>query len=216
MSTPIRAEVRASDLHRCPVARASADADGRVTHVARSTATTRDGCVTEEFAVEDAASSLPREGFDDVLEFERRDVYRFERPQNRGCVCECIERHGCPVADVRARDGDLYVSFYAADVETVQDALADLQDWFDDVTVRQLTQSSDDDDDRRDAVVVDRGRLTARQREVLETCVEMGYFEHPREANGTEVASALGISPATFREHLAAAQRGLLESVLDC
>jgi len=201
-------------VQRCPVARASATASGRVSHVARSTATTPDGCVTEEFAVEDADSSLPDRGFEEVLEFEHRDVYRFERPQNRGCVCECIERHGCPVADVHARDGSLYVTFYATDVETVQDALADLQDWFDDVTVRRLTQSSEDGD--RDVVVVDRGRLTDRQREVLETCVEMGYFEHPRDTNGTEVAAALDISPATFSEHLAAAQRTLLESVLDC
>lgn len=214
MSTPIRAEVEASDPQRCPVANASAEAGGRVTHVSRSTATTSDGCVTEEFAVEDAASSLPRERFDDVLEFEHRDVYRFERPQDRGCVCECVERHGCPVADVHARDGNLYVTFYAGDVETVQDSLADLQDWFEDVTVRQLTQSSEDGD--RDVVVVDRGRLTARQREVLETCVEMGYFEHPRDANGTEVAAALDISLATFSEHLAAAQKTLSESVLDC
>ncbi|MXR22074.1 helix-turn-helix domain-containing protein [Halobacterium bonnevillei] len=43
----------------------------------------------------------------------------------------------------------------------------------------------------------------------------MGYFDHPRGANGASVAAELGISPATFHEHLAAAQRKLLDSALD-
>jgi predicted DNA binding protein len=49
---------------------------------------------------------------------------------------------------------------------------------------------------------------------VLETAHEMGYFERPRRANGTEVAAALDIDPSTFSEHLAAAQRKLLRDVL--
>ncbi len=61
---------------------------------------------------------------------------------------------------------------------------------------------------------MDRGRLTARQREVLETAFEMGYFERPRRANATEVAAELGIGPSTFREHVSAAETKLLEDVL--
>jgi predicted DNA binding protein len=213
MTAPIRAEIEASGPGCCPVARASADAGASISHVARSTAANPDEVVTEEFAIDDDAPTLPREDFETVLEFDSRDVYRFERGQNRGCVCECIERYGCPVSDVHARDGRLCVSFYAADVETVQDVVADLQDWFEDISLRQLTQSGERDE--QDFVFVDRERLTARQREVLETSVEMGYFDHPKGANGAEVAAELGISPATFSEHLAVAQRKLLDSVLD-
>lgn len=212
MTAPIRAEIEASRPGGCPVALASADADGPISHVARSSAAP-DGVVTEEFAVADAASSLPAADFETVLEFDSRDVYRFEREQNQGCICECVERHGCPVSDVHARDGRLYVSFYAADVETVQAVVADLQEWFDSISLRQLTQSGERDEG--DFVFVDRGRLTDRQREVLETSAELGYFDHPRGANAGEVAAELGISSATFREHLAAAQRKLLESLLD-
>jgi hypothetical protein len=136
MTAPIRAEIEASGPRCCPVARASADAGTSISHVARSSAANPDGVVTEEFAVDDAESSLPREDFETVLEFDSRHVYRFERDQNRGCVCECVERHGCPVSDVYARDGRLYVSFYAADVETVQAVVADLQDWFDGISLR--------------------------------------------------------------------------------
>jgi len=65
-----------------------------------------------------------------------------------------------------------------------------------------------------DHVLVDRGKLTERQLEVLDTAYEMGYFERSRRTNATAVAAALDIDPSTFREHLAAAESKLLEDVL--
>jgi hypothetical protein len=64
-------------------------------------------------------------------------------------------------------------------------------------------------------VFVDRAALTDRQREVVTTAHQLGYFERPRDANATEVAEHLDISRATFAEHLAAAQSKLLDAVLD-
>ncbi|QLH76691.1 helix-turn-helix domain-containing protein [Halosimplex rubrum] len=46
------------------------------------------------------------------------------------------------------------------------------------------------------------GRLTARQREVLETAVRAGYYENPREATHDDLAADLDVSPATVGEHL--------------
>jgi hypothetical protein len=46
------------------------------------------------------------------------------------------------------------------------------------------------------------------------TAYQMGYFEHPRESNATEVAESLDIRPPTFVEHLAAAQGKLLDDVV--
>lgn len=53
------------------------------------------------------------------------------------------------------------------------------------------------------------GELTDRQRQVLELAIEAGYFERPRHNNTSELADALGISRATFTQHLRAAQRKL-------
>jgi hypothetical protein len=50
---------------------------------------------------------------------------------------------------------------------------------------------------------------------VLETAHEMGYFEHPKRANATEVAEALGINGSTFAEHVSTAQSKILESILE-
>lgn len=53
-------------------------------------------------------------------------------------------------------------------------------------------------------------RLTDRQWEVLETAYRLGYFERPRANSGEEVAAELGITSATFSQHLRAAQRNIL------
>ena len=81
------------------------------------------------------------------------------------------------------------------------------------VRLERLT-SSGGADTRSDPVVVDRGRLTERQREVVRTAQRLGYFEHPRGASATEVADAIGIARATFSEHLAAAQRRVFEDLV--
>lgn len=57
--------------------------------------------------------------------------------------------------------------------------------------------------------------LTERQREVLRAAFEAGYYNWPREATGEDVASALGITSATFSEHIHAAERNILSVLLD-
>lgn len=57
--------------------------------------------------------------------------------------------------------------------------------------------------------------LTDRQREVLETAFEAGYYDWPRDCTGAEVASELGISSATFSEHIHAAERNILCVLFD-
>jgi GAF domain-containing protein/predicted DNA binding protein len=52
--------------------------------------------------------------------------------------------------------------------------------------------------------------LTDRQREVLRTAYESGYFESPRESTGQDVADRLGISQPTVNHHLRESQRRLL------
>lgn len=57
--------------------------------------------------------------------------------------------------------------------------------------------------------------LTDRQREILEAAFEAGYYDWPRECTGTDVAAELGITSATFSEHIHAAERNLLSAIFD-
>jgi DNA-binding CsgD family transcriptional regulator len=56
--------------------------------------------------------------------------------------------------------------------------------------------------------------LTARQREVIETAWEMGYYEVPKEVSADEIASGMGLDSSTVNEHLQRAERNLLGRIL--
>jgi len=52
--------------------------------------------------------------------------------------------------------------------------------------------------------------LTERQREVLRTAYEMGYYDVPRGASSEEIAAELDVDASTVAEHLQRAERNLL------
>ena len=213
MSTSgIRAEVAIRSPGNCPIASVSAETGSTSRSISRSMGALEGGTVTEEFAL-DSEVDVDHEGVERVFSYGSRDVYRFSRERGSGCPCEVVERHGCPVVDVHTREGTLYLVFHAPDMDRLQAVVGDVRDAFDDVEVRRLLRSSEDRSEQ-ELVFVDSGELTERQREVLETAHEMGYFEHPKGANAGEVAEALGITTSTFTEHLSAAQSKLFSAIL--
>ncbi|MFD1599315.1 helix-turn-helix domain-containing protein [Halobellus rarus] len=56
-------------------------------------------------------------------------------------------------------------------------------------------------------------QLTEKQREVIQTAFEAGYYDWPREATGEDVAAELEIASATFSEQIHAAERKLLSAL---
>jgi hypothetical protein len=210
MSSGIRATVAFADPEVCPIASLSASTGATVDSVSRSV-TPDDRPPVTEFAIETEAP--PETDLEPVFSHGTTRWYRRHHDGDVDCPCECLGRLGCPVARYVAREGTLTLVFHAADYEVLQEAVGALRERFPTVDIRRFVRAPTDDR-RRDSVLVDRSRLTARRLEVLETAHEMGYFERPRRANGTEVAAALDIDPSTFSEHLAAAQRKLLRDVL--
>lgn len=72
------------------------------------------------------------------------------------------------------------------------------------VTVESLTEFPGNDPN-----------LTDRQREVVKTALEEGYFEWPREITSEELAEKLGITRGTCLEHLRKAESKLLQEAID-
>ncbi|WP_435067259.1 helix-turn-helix domain-containing protein [Haloplanus sp. C73] len=212
----IRAELCVDADGSCPVASAAANADASTLSVSRSVAPADEGTVTEEFMLDDAAAEAADadERLSPVFTYGSKTVYRFSRTRGGGCPCECIEQFDCPVVDVHTRDGMLYLVFHAADMSELQGVITTLRERYPTVDIQRLLRSEGERADH-DLVFVDRGRLTDRQREVLETAHSMGYFERPKGANAGDVAADLDISRSTFTEHLAAAQTKLLDAILD-
>ncbi|WP_336136688.1 helix-turn-helix domain-containing protein [Natronomonas amylolytica] len=213
MPAGIRAEVKVDADGTCPVVQASATADAPVYSVTRSVSPDAPDRVTVEFMLEADDPEADVE-LSKVFDYGDKKVYRFSRELGRGCPCEAVETFDTPVVDIRTRDGMLYLVFHAAGMAELQEVIGSLQERYPTVDVQRLLRSEHDRPDDN-LVFLDRGDLTDRQREVLETAHRMGYFEHPRTANAGEVADELDISRSTFSEHLAAAQSKLLDAILD-
>lgn len=56
--------------------------------------------------------------------------------------------------------------------------------------------------------------LTARQQELLEAAVEMGYYEVPRKATHEDIAREVGVSAGTVGEHLRKVEGKVLSSLV--
>ncbi|MFB6308950.1 MAG: helix-turn-helix domain-containing protein [Haloarculaceae archaeon] len=207
MDDGIRVELAVDSPRACPVASVSADGTP-VTSVTWSSVPS-DGEIVEEFT---APGDVDREGVTAVFATEAGTRYRFRRERDGDCICELVEALGCPVADVRAEDGTLVLTFHAPDVDAVREIVTDARDRFGGISLRSLRRDGEGDSE---FVLVDRSALTDRQREVLETATEMGYFDYPKGANAGEVAAELDISVSTLSEHLAAAQSKVLDAVLE-
>ncbi|WP_135807015.1 helix-turn-helix domain-containing protein [Halorussus marinus] len=205
----VHAELAVEDRSVCRIASASESA--RIQSVSRSGRT--GDAVTVEFTAEAAAD------LDDVTEvFHYGDevIYRFECPTGATpeCACELVESHGCPVRHLDPNEGAIALSFVASNIGALREIVSALRETYDGVTLRRLTRSTSAEGSD-DLVFVDRTELTSRQREVLETAHEMGYFDHPKGANATDISETLGINRSTFAEHLSAAQSKILTSVLE-
>ncbi|MFB6223079.1 MAG: helix-turn-helix domain-containing protein [Haloarcula sp.] len=217
MSGRMLAEVEVFDPRSCQV-QPHADDEWSVSMVSRSATSAGADRVVEEFTLkggEDPPLALHGDysNVDHVFAYDQRHVFQLSRTAGQGCVCERIEAAGCVVQKFSADTESLVVTFLVEDMPTLRAIVDDLQSEGETVKLRRLLEDTSSETDR--PVVFDRAKLTTRQREVLGRAHEMGYFEHPREATAGDVAESLDISTSTFTEHLAAAQRKLLDDLLD-
>ena len=214
MGEGIRAEIRVDAGGTCPIVEASANVGSPSYTIARSVTAETAERVTEEFMLDSDGNPESSVELTAVFEYGSKTMYRFQRELGWGCPCETIEAFDCPVVDLHTRDGSLYLVFHADDMETLQETILTLQDRYPTVDVSRLLRSSHDAPEDS-LIFVDRSRLTERQREVLQLAHSMGYFDHPKRANASDVAAELDISTSTLSEHLSAAQRKVLDSILD-
>ncbi|MFD1570653.1 helix-turn-helix domain-containing protein [Halorubrum laminariae] len=211
MGSGIRAEVSLPVASPSPFA-GIVDGSTPIYSVARSAPNGDGDPVVFEFIAD--GNLEVADGADVVFDYGTKVAYRFEAPYRADSPFAVLDRHGVPVSEATIRDGRLIVTFHATDLPTLRSVLDGFQESCADMRVLQLLQSSSTPDES-DLVTVDRSDLTERQREVLTAAYEAGYFDHPKGSNAGEVAESLGIDRSTFSEHVAAAQRKLLSTLLD-
>jgi Predicted DNA binding protein len=213
----VRTELAVHDPDNCPVATLSTSGCGDISDISWAQAGP-DGNIVEEFrAGKETTPSLPQSSFaiEPLVDVGNETVYRFDRDETTRCACDVVESAGSPVADVRVNSGTLYLTLHLENVEKLRDIVSRLDEVADQVELRYLVHANAKKGGKKqDRTLVDRGALTERQREVLRTAYNMGYFSYPRDANATMVAGELDIGLSTFTEHIAVAQRKLLSEIL--
>lgn len=211
MASGIRATVKFSSPDGCPIAKFSESVDTVIDQTSTSVASPGAEKTVTEFLAADADTDDDSEP---IFSYGSESLYRTVHDGDEGCPCECLGQFGCPVHRYVADDGDLTLVFHAESFDQLQEVTAEFRDRFSDIDVQRLLQPPLEGLPE-DRVFVNRGKLTDRQLEVVQTAYERGYFERPKRANATEIASDLGISQSTFTEHLVTAQRKLLGDVLN-
>jgi DNA-binding CsgD family transcriptional regulator len=181
-----------------------------------------DGLYAEFFTVAGADPGA----FVDCVTDGRGEAEVLDRRDDGGLVEVDVAEH-CPVVTLtdaggvprtaRGADGDGTV---VADVPATTDTAAVIESFLDTHPAAELTAKR-----RRESIAPLFGfqdyaaltdSLTDRQREVLATAREAGYYEWPRETTAEELAARLDISAPTLHKHLRMAERKLAAALLAC
>lgn len=213
MSDGIRAEVCLPTVPDHPMASLTVDGPA-IRSVTRSLPSADAEEAIFEFVFDTHAVDTSNDRLQRVFEYGEKTAVRVRESDLESSPHTIVERHGSPIIETQARAGSLYLTFHALDLPTLRSILDDIREQYPDMQVIRLLQSSGQPQET-DVIYIDRSELTTRQREVLQTAYDRGYFSHPKGANASEIAAELGIDRSTFAEHLAAAQRKLLGSVVE-
>jgi PAS domain S-box-containing protein len=128
-------------------------------------------------------------------------------------IASQLADHGITVRDISADGSECRVTVAVPPtfgVHQVVDTVSTLYDETEVLAKREQTQYSP-------GTFTDRvlGKLTPRQREVVETAYFSGYFDAPRGVSGEALAAELGFSSSAFHRHIRTAERKLFETLFE-
>lgn len=143
---------------------------------------------------------------------EREDGGLFEFVVGAECPASHLVAHGALPREVAGENGEGHI---AAEIPAERDAAAVVAAFLADHEAAELTAKRETARctplfTERDLQSALDERLTDRQREVIRTAYECGYYETPRTRTGSEVAAELGVTSATFTELVRVAERRLV------
>ena len=201
-----------------PLADLSAAFDCRCEHLG-SVADTADGYAYEVRVTHGDFDAI-RSFLDDYPEVrrcrrvDRRDGACLIEVTVEGAPPQLLAEAGFSLVSLYAVDGDTRLIAKVPGDEDVTRVLSALSDHWDDVRLvaKRQTPTSDADLAFPSDDVTD---LTERQRSVLETAYDQGYYDWPRGHTAEEIAESLDIASATLHQHLRAAEHALVSSFVD-
>ena len=129
-------------------------------------------------------------------------------------LVEVLSTFGSRLTAMDATDRRLAVEFSVPTEATAQSLLDALRERYDRVDLVAHHESAPQQTPRgfREEF---RSQLTDRQLTALTKAYVSGYFEWPRQVDGSQLAASMDIVPSTYHQHLQAATRKLVEAVFE-
>jgi hypothetical protein len=140
---------------------------------------------------------------------DRPQSYRTAQVES-ACICPVFENHDCLTEFRDVSEGTVTVVTSVPSREALRGLVDDLRDAGATVAVEWLVE----DDQRGGTTEMDVSSITAKQREALETALDLGYYDSPREADLGDCAEALDISKSAVSQRLNTAETKLVRSFL--
>jgi len=129
-------------------------------------------------------------------------------------LVEILSTFGSQLTSMDIDDSRLAVEFAVPTETTAQSLLEALRAQYDRVELVAYHET-DPQQTAQGFRETFRSRLTDRQLTALKTAYVSGYFEWPRQVDGSQLADSMDIVPSTYHQHLQAATRKLVESVFE-
>lgn len=152
------------------------------------------------------------EGYD-VVE-DTGDAARVQVRVSEPPAIAAVAAHGGQVKEVAFDAGGAYMRVHLSPRRSVRDVVDLVHEAYPSAELLSKRQRSRPSDGSGSVRQVLERTLTDRQRIVVETAYNAGFFESPRLSSGAEIAGVLGITPATFHQHLRKVQQKLVDAVL--
>ncbi|MEF8812851.1 MAG: helix-turn-helix domain-containing protein [Halovenus sp.] len=127
------------------------------------------------------------------------------------CICPVFASGDCISRLKGVRNGEIIAVLTVPDRTALREIMQELDAAGATVDVEWLVCQ-----DKPEATTeIDVSNITDKQREAVETALEMGYYETPRQADLSAVADRLGISESATSQRLNAAETKLVRAFLD-
>jgi len=127
------------------------------------------------------------------------------------CICPVFEEHDCIPEIEGLRNGAIIAVVTVRNRAVLRTLLQDLDAIDATVSVEWLVRGRESES----TVEMSVDDITKKQQEALETALDAGYYETPRETNLSALADELSISESAVSQRLNAAETKLVRSFLD-
>lgn len=127
------------------------------------------------------------------------------------CICPVFRQHDCIPKITGINANAIIVIVIVPSRSALRDVISDLREVNASVSVEWLVNGGGDSA----TAEIDVSTITTKQRDALETALELGYYDTPRKTDLSELATQLDISESAASQRLNAAETKLVKSFLD-